>query len=57
MPRMCVHRGRTVSIMYACYCHFNNLSFNKSQNSNDVSAGHVVTYCVSSEMLKCMLLK
>ena len=43
--------------MYGVYYHFNNLRFRESQHVIEFSAAHVVTYCASSEIMKCRLLK
>ena len=39
------------------YYYFNNLRFNKSQNINELSAADVFISFVSSELLRCRLLK
>ena len=44
-------------LVHGFYCNFNNLRFNKSQNTNDESAAHVVVYAVSGDIVTCRLLK
>ena len=43
--------------MYGFYSHFNNPRFDKSQNIDDSSAANVGISFVSSEHLKCRLLR
>ena len=43
--------------MYGFYYHLNSQRFKQSHDINDYSAAHVVSCFVSSELLKCRLLK
>ena len=49
--------GMLTVIMCGFYYRFNNLRFKQSQHINDFSAAHVVILFVSSEIMKCRLLK
>ena len=48
---------RLTCLMYGFYLHFHNLRFNKTQSIDESSAAHVVISIVSSEQLRCRLLK
>ena len=56
---MCgLRRGNDIRfVMYGFYWHFNNLRFEQSHSLNDHSAARVVMLSVSSEIIKCRLLK